>query len=477
MSTPNQKKLFASALAAEKSVISDPSANAPPHQDDTDFPNIATMPVRMPPLSMSEGTEPLTDDQVQLADRIARRLHEHFRTFLAGLPPEHRTASGLARVLNVDRTTCQRLVFTANRPYTGLAMIGRMPGVRGLRQIIEAAKRNTDIADADTTNRLKVAIDSYEQALRRLGGSQSALVRRINATPTDSAESSSAEEYEHHGHARRRLFDAATELTGRFSETWVAVYVYTPDERSEQGRLEIARVHGLIGHLARPDAVPLTFHNFDRPRGINDETADEEQHAFRSLGAQPAPGNAPQTVLPEFSSDPLPVVTSRQPNEFLVQAIDADPHSSRQPVDLMLGTCHAVPHPASQPSGVSEIWALINFPVRCMVFDVYMHRDLARECIPSLDLHLWRPDFAANIGDRWQTRFADAPRLEVLGSGIDRAATPAYSRHEELTRFLFRRLDLEPGRFVGYRCFADYPIWRTGYCMSFDFSTSEADEG
>lgn len=115
---------------------------------------------------------------------------------------------------------------------------------------------------------------------------------------------------------------------------------------------------------------------------------------------------------------------------------------------------------------------MINFPARRMVFDVYLHRDLARACIPSLDAHLWRPDFADHVGDRWQTRFARAPRLELLGNGQDRAGNP-WPRHAELTDFLFRQMDLDPDRMVGFRCLEDYPAWRTGYCMSFDFNTDD----
>lgn len=141
----------------------------------------------------------------------------------------------------------------------------------------------------------------------------------------------------------------------------------------------------------------------------------------------------------------------------------------------MLGTQNVMPHPATQSPPIEEVWAMINFPARRMVFDVYLHRDLARKCIPSLDVHLWRPDFATQVSDRWQTRFADSPRLEVLGHGIQNAATSAYLRHAELTTFLFRGLNLDADRFVGYRCMVEYPLWRTGYCMSFDFTSSDDD--
>ena len=435
----------------------------------------------MSALSASQHTEPLGHDEMQLADRATRRLHESFRGFLAGLPREDRNASGLARFLDVDRTTCQRLVFIASRPYAGLGCVERLPGVRGLRQITRAARRQGETISEEAISGLESATDRYEQMLKRLAGSQSGLVRRLSVTPNDAADATAGNGGEDRIPARQRLFETAAELTGRYSETWVAVYMYSPNVDSDDPAhaIKVARAHGLIGHRARANAVPLTFHNFTSKRTeagrhtTDGEVVEGDQQSFRSLSETPPTDRTPDTVLTDFSTDPAPVVSSRQPGEYLVQSIDTDPGANNHAIDLVLGTRNTMPHPGLQPPGIAEVWALINFPVRRMVFDVYLHRDLARECIPGLDQHLWRPDFAANVRDRWQTRFAEGPRLELLGQGIAGAATPSYARHEELTNFLFRQTRAAPERFIGYRCAVEYPVWRTGYCMSFDFNASD----
>lgn len=449
-------------------------------EDAPERPIISIMPGRMETLLASAGTRPLTADETAAADRAVRRLHEHSRAFLAALPAEARNASGLARFLNVDRTTCQRLVYIATRPYGGLTQVDRMPGVRGLRQLIDAAraKGRKSRVEKEPLDAFEAAVDRFEAALRDLGGSQSALLRRISATPLGA--SLPTPTISHTAvDAQRKLFDAAAELTGRSSEVWLAVYVYSPLEQPAKmpgSMISVARAHGLIGHVARPDAVPLTFHNFTSKRA-DDAASDENAiQPFHSLNDDADGNDAAANVLREFSTDPPPVVSSRQPGEYLVQAIDQDPATVGGQIDLMFGTRSIMPHPGLTPPRIEEVWAMINFPARRIVFDVYMHRDLARTCIPSLDLHLWRPDFAANIGDRWQTRFANGPRLELLGPGAANAHTRAYERHADLTNFLFRKLALDPQRFIGYRCAADYPVWRAGYCMSFDFNAGEESE-
>lgn len=427
----------------------------------TALPLVRTMAVRMTTRRGPNQVAPLAGEEIQIADRALRRLHEQMRGFLRSLPGDVRNASALSRYLDVDRTTCQRFVFTASRPYE-FALIDRVPGVRGMGQLIEAAAHVDPPVDRETLAALQSAIDRFDEAIHILAPSHSALLRRVAATPLAAPDGGLESAVPRA--AREQLFEVSAEITGRFSETWVAVYVYLPGLNPDS--VQVARVHGLIGHVARRNALPLTFHNF------KSKHEDGVKGPFQNL-CEPEDEQTPSSVIRKFSTDPLPVVNSRQPNEFLVQAIDTDPASAGRPVDLMLGTRVEMPHPGLRAPKIEEVWAMINFPVRNLVFDVYLHRDLARQCIPSLDAHLWRPDFAAQIEDRWQTRFADGPRLELLGQGMGNAATPVYERNPELTAFVFDALKQDDQRFIGYRCSVAYPMWRTGYCMSFDFNTSD----
>ena len=103
-------------------------------------PRIVTMPGLMP-ASTAQTADALAPDDVARADRVARRLHSEIASFLNSLPPEARNASGLARFLEIDRTTCQRAVFAATRHYPGPDLLGRLPGIKGLQQMVEAARR------------------------------------------------------------------------------------------------------------------------------------------------------------------------------------------------------------------------------------------------------------------------------------------------------------------------------------------------
>jgi hypothetical protein len=425
-------------------------------------------------------------DLVVRADRVARRLHGEFSTFLRELPEDARNASGLARHLAIDRTTCQRLVFAVSRPYPGVELFSRLPGLRALQQIVDAAQSAKPPIDDAVAAGALAAVDQLRELAVDAGGSLSSLMRLLDsrsrgapaaadstlqAKPIISALQASGDRG---ADARARLFAAAADLTGRSSDGWVAVYIYRPMAAAPGAvpQVELVRAHGLVGHVARADAVPLTLHNFTTKAS---SAPDDSVGAFASLFREPESRRTLDSLLTEFTSDPPPLVRSKQPNEFLVQAIDERASSVGRPVDFVLATRTVVPHPSQQSPPIEEAWALVNFPCRHLAFDIYLHRDLARACIPSLDAHLWRPDFAQHVGDRWQTRFAQAPTLQVLGSGLRAPPTPAYSRLGELTRHLFTRLELDADSFVGFRCEVAFPIWRAGYCVSLDFTSPATD--
>lgn len=397
-----------------------------------------------------------------------RTLHRDLRGLLATLPVEAQTASGLARRLQIERTTCQRAVSSANQPVVDTSLVAQLPGVAGLRALVDAVEISwrgaPDIREA--ARALHAAIDTYAGVVRRTAGSRARLLERLNARETHFAPS-----YVQHDAHARQLFDAAAALTGRRSETWLAVHIYEPTANPD--RLTQTRAYGLIGHTAREDAVPLTFHVFATPvGGEGAATAEPELGRFEALSDARDRDGVPPQVLRAFSTDPPPIVKTRQPHEFVVQTVEPS-MTSPGGCDLVFGLRGLMAHPRLSPPFMEEVWALINFPTRWLLLDVFLHRDVARRCIPGLDVHLWRPDFASSAGERWQTRFATGPRLEALGPGLQQVDSPAYARQRELLRHLFDGRRLDPAEYVGYRCQTAYPLWRTGYRMTFDFGEPE----
>lgn len=419
-------------------------------------------------LTATRGSLPLRPEDTQELDRSLKAIRTELLAFLAAMPVAAQNASGLSRLLGVERTTCQRTVSAITAPYPGLSLAAQLPGTRGIRLLVEAAIAQGISIDPESTKRLDRALTAYDEATRRLAGSRSRLLKRIDRSLVASATPGSSRSAEAELAHREALFDAAAALTGRSSDVWLAAHIYTP----VPGHPEViaqTRAHGLIGHRAEAHAVPLTFHIF----GEASDDARNDLTTFRALRQSRTEG-VPSELLTEFSTDPVPVVHSAHPDEFIVQTIEPSPDQPEaMPIDLIFALTGGVSHPSTRPVNTEEVWALINFPVRRLLLDVFMHKDIARQCVPGLDVHLWRPDFAQHVGERWQTRFQSPPSLQLLTPGLDRAQTSAWSRYTELLRTLFTSKGLDPRDYVGFRCDTSYPIWRTGYCIAFDFGERE----
>ena len=415
-------------------------------------------------------TEPERDDLVRCLVELRRAL----RGLVSALPPAAQHASGMARLLGVRRATCQRVVAAVSAAEATPELLAKLPGALGLMTLIDATTaRIGESADEPrltaVLGELRDVVPRFAETVRRLGGSQSALIRRIDAGATRAGPSDDADE---HDAARVALFESAAILTGRSSDVWLATHVFTPWPRRDDV-LRHTRAHGLIGHRVTSNAVPLTFHVFGDDLDVAQDSDDPVARRFRPLRP-----DRPDALLPEFSTSPPPLVRSRAPGEHIVQIIDPNPERTETepapPLDLVFGLDGAIEHPALSDPKLEEIWALINFPVRRLVFDVFLHRDIARTCIPSVDQHLWRPDFGSHVGERWQTRFARSPRMEVLSPSRTGVSTDASPRYTDLVSLLYESAGVQASDLVGFRCELAYPMWRTGYRITLEFGDGQA---
>jgi hypothetical protein len=409
---------------------------------------------------------PLSAEEAERALQVAGRLQAVLRTLVGTLPEHARGASGMSRYLSIVRSTCQRGVSVVSEPTASVGMLTRLPGVKGLRRLVEGFRAiGTDSANIASAH---AAIDQLELLIKDLAGSQTKLADRINANALELDINSAVLPARSAELARKQLFASAVEVMGRQIDVRISLYAFRlhPDNSDT---LERVLVTGRIGQLARIDAMPFSFRAGDTQQ---DQEGDRSTR-FATLDDTPAHGSTPNAILRSFSTDPLPLVTSRGSDGQLVQIIDRASSRPSEPIDLVLANRST--HPAMVPNTnqptLDEVWSLINYPARHLIFDVYLHRNMERLYRPSVDAQLWGPKLDLHPADRWLTRFSHGPRLVVLGNDLHAAHTDAYPRHVELTRYLFQRVGWPIEEFVGFRCEVAYPIWRSGYCMSFEYTT------
>lgn len=363
----------------------------------------------------------------------------------------------MSRALGIDRNTCQRLVAATARGDADERTLVQLPGIQGLRQFVTAARdRVHGVGVADMVNSATHSVDRLEALVDKLAGSQRRLRQRLEAS-VDLGPQETAAPSEDLA-ARKSLFRAAAAVIGRWSEAHVSMSIIRP-MKGDPLRTESLRVRGHIGHVSRPTAVPLEIGFASDPRLNMGERSD-----FR----------LESPMVEKFCSTPIPQVSSRTVDGRRVHAIDPAETARAGGVDIMvMGEIGSDAHPATRRPPLGEVWTLITYPAKKLVFDVYLHRDIDEMCSAAIEQHLWSPQIMHQGFWRWSTRFPGGPELHVLGPGISAAGTPVYERHAELTRHCFDHAGWSPEEFVGYRCEVPYPAWRGGYCMLFDFAGHE----
>ncbi|GAB4385545.1 MAG: hypothetical protein Kow0022_11820 [Phycisphaerales bacterium] len=400
---------------------------------------------------------PLTADESAQAQRVAARLHADLTRLVAQLPAAAQTGSGMSKHLDVVRNTTQRVVQALRDDAPGLQTLAKLPGTRGLEQLLDAMqKAGLDPGDIELA---QVAVRQFEQLIKQLAGSHTKLISRINArggteitSPLASVE------------ARKTLAEAAAGVTGRSAHASLSLHIFRRSN-SNPDVLQRAIASGLLQATILPGGMPVVIRV-----GDDVEWDDASKRGLKLLDDSNPHGRTPEALLRDFTTHPLPTVSSRGTADSLVQVIDPAQLDGPQTLDVI--TAARSDHPFCDPRtgrmAIDEIWSLVNFPCRRLLFDVYLHREIERMVRPRIEAELWNPNLSSPAGQRWCTRLPTQPRLELLGEGIDRAHTSTYARHPELTRTLFDRVGWDPREFVGFRCEVEYPVWRAGYCMVFD---------
>jgi len=172
----------------------------------------------------------------------------------------------------------------------------------------------------------------------------------------------------------------------------------------------------------------------------------------------------PQVLVKELCSKPLPAIDTRTIQEkHLAHIINPEHVPAGEPFDCF----------ASQSSlwnmGSSHehiaIWLFIDYPTQSCTFDLYLHRDMARNTRVSADCHLWGTSLLAPPEDLWMTRFSDALEFHELGTGISNSYSKYNAKNKEVTQHLFESNQWDADEFIGFRCEVRMPIWRSGICI------------
>lgn len=425
----------------------------------------------------------LSQEQRESARRVSERLRSEFGALLAALPLETRTIATVSEHLGITPPVCQRLLRGVRlRTPDSITALPAFPGVRGLRQVIAAARERR--MHDEILDRCERVVVAYAHLIESLGGSQTQLIETLR---NDDAAGAGPLVDDGPGETvatRRAIFEAQRRITRREMATQLAVFMYRP-RPEDPLRMDCVTAMGMLGMRREADSLPLCL---TTSFAFGDEVDDPTERIPGPIRSGDWQG--PVGVLERFSSDPAPSFVSRRSGRRIPLLLDPD-ETSLRPTDIVLGTrirdipsSHTSPsHAPSRPAQYSSL--ISEGPARQLVLQVHLHRTLARQSVAAVDaysvgargrvgdmhqgpegrLFLDRPE------DRWFDRLPDRPRLDYLGVGLDRVDAAPWERLPELTENLFELSGWDPEEFIAYRTVVRYPVWGAQYLMSFDFGS------
>ena len=375
--------------------------------------------------------------------RVAHRIYSEIRSLLHQLPREAQTQTGLSQAIGVERTSCHRLIAAVrpNQPSPGMLL--RLPGVQGLQMLIDAIERSYPEVEAAEA---RAAVESLSELLRSLGGGRRHLEALLRA-PNEETESNRIG-------ARMRLFEAASEITGKHAQVLNSIrfYMPLPEDPRRFTRVSLA---GWAGLIAQRNAMPTSW--------VTGSTDTKEHLKHENVTGS--------VLISDFSSDPLPrIVTKEIQPGHTAQVVDFEGNYG-QPFDLFLANkrTDSPIEPESPPIRLERCWSMVDLPTQEVITDFYLHRSIDSDYRLWVDSHLWGPKPAPPTdASAWLKRLPDVPTVEALGPGLDLAGNSAYPHQKALTQHLFDLVGWDANEFIGYRVEQSYPVWRSGLCLVFD---------
>ena len=393
--------------------------------------------------------------------RAAARLCAEIRAIASQIPPQHRTASRLARWLKVDRSLCSRFLAADTHFDEPVQVFALLPGVDGFRAVVRALGRCG--VDRSRVARALAAANTYEECVGLAGGSQSKLVRITTILARQFPAQASVESENANinrptiATPRSLMFDAMSALTG--TSAHAVSLTYAVRHRGELQSLDAAAIQGLVSLRRTSGHLPVVLSRNISP--------DKQRHRSSTLERDPTHGPSPSSVIGLLSSDPLPVVTASGAGPLTSLLIDpaADPD---QPLTVYIGSRQAVQLP-SHSDRTHDISLVARVPARWSVIDVYVHEDLGIQREPrAYESYIGvEGPILGELAERWYDHLIDSAPVPELSKGLIDAAWPHADRHAEAAHILFDSTGWNPAQFRHYRLESAMPIWGTQQTIRF----------
>lgn len=399
----------------------------------------------------SGGVLAPTDQPIELQiQAVGAELLQSLRGVLGALPRIGTGPQSLARTLGIDKVLASR-VLKAVRGHDAMTATSSMPGPEPLRRLVRAAGRRG--VPGPVADRALAAIDEFEVLIRDRIGDRSLLDAILTAWVPEARR-------EFELRRKQAAFKAISQLRGVQAEAIAATVLLHPSKSGKH--IDVVWLNGLIGaHRVRPGVVVK----------ITTRRVSGGDAARRplSLGGRPVE-DLEGLLLSEFCSSPPPRLRVQRFGTAVHYLLADEGFGPGSSADVVFAEANIDELPRFVPAGSerrSYYFAEVVAPAKVLQFDVLVHEELYTSGPPELRIYDTSFEGVASANDPSR----DVDRLDLMESieelGVGRFRSADVPRYAELVRHALEGMGWDGGRFRGYRCRVDYPVYGSQVMMAF----------
>lgn len=393
----------------------------------------------------------LTPDLQGRIARVGSQLSTSLTAVTAALPGAPHGPQSLADLLGVDKVLTSRLL-KALRTKDPLAVVYHIPGPDPVRRVLRGCRRKG--VDPGLLQSALDAIVEFETLIRREAGDRASLSLFISAWLPEARR-------EFELRSKQAAFRALSQLKGAMAESALSTVLLHP--AGDGKHIDVVWVFGLLGlqRLRPGGSVKFATRRMapvDAPR----QPVNLDGTPIQDLS---------DARVDEFCEAPANLDVERV-GEVMHYRLADNGYGPGSAADLVLVEVNYTEMPRFVPveGRKGNVFAEVGTPVKRLLFDVFVHRDIYPHAEPQLLMYDTALDGAADINDpsRDVDRLDLMESIQNLGWGVDKARDARIPDYVDLLNHVFDRVAWEGDRFRGYRCAIDYPMYGSQIAMAFD---------
>ena len=362
-----------------------------------------------------------------------------------------------SRLLGLSRQLTWRLsrVVCSTEPETILSDI---PGPQGMSKFV-AACRDLGAPEANVEALLSAA-ESFEDAIHAVSGDRKSLAA-LMANQGERTDSGA------HERERRKLFEGGGAVWGvQASVRFVSVFLFPASDDSSM--LDVAHVTGYLG-FKRLRSIPWPM-SYEAVRSRGGAPVRFSKEPLDPMGVSEGQLQLVKRFCEPTNPD-IRVVTLGDLKRF---ELAPGPVGKAGAANVVFGTYlrHLYPRAASDDHTNANFTVMLETPVERVIFDMFVHRDIALNAPPSAHLceKLTHPH-APNDDEIERLALPCAETVQTLGPGASGALTPYIPWYSRLVTFVTERINRSPDEFAGTRFEMAYPPIPTSLVRGFPLET------